>query len=221
MSEVTESDYRKPQRLCFPDDEVKYPWLVRLLDAYAIIDQGVSEAIEREQKQGRELACAKGCCSCCSSHQDIPVYPLELMGMSWYAIEKLRPPLREKLKQQLQDSDKLECCPFLIEAACSIHAMRPIACRQFNVLDKACAEGEDAYHTRRSDVITPIKRFADEAFDVMLPFYGIKHKAERRKAIKQGTLHALVKVMRECNWQNLPEKMTTFEKNNLVKFKGN
>lgn len=131
--------------------------------------------------------------------------------MSWYAIEKLQPPLRDKLKQQLQQADELSCCPFLIEGACSIHAMRPIACRQFNVLDKACTEGEDAYHTRRADVITPIKRFTDEAFDVMLPFYGIKHKTERRKAIKQGTLHALAKVMRECHWETLPEKMTTFE----------
>lgn len=211
MNEVNESGYHKPHRLSFPEDEAKFPWLSRLLDAYGIIDQGVSEAIEREQKQGRELACAKGCCSCCSTHQDIPVYPLELMGMSWYVIEKLPSPTREKLKQQLQVADQLECCPFLLDGVCSIHPLRPIACRQFNVLDRPCAEGEDAYHTRRSDVMTPIRRFADEAFDVMLPFYGIRHKAERRKAIKQGTLHTLAKVMRDCHWQNLPEKMTAFE----------
>ena len=38
MSEVTESDYRKPQSLMFPDDETKSLWLTRLLDAYVIID---------------------------------------------------------------------------------------------------------------------------------------------------------------------------------------
>jgi len=211
MSQSSESDYRKPQRLHFADDEARFPWLSVLLDAYVVVDKGVSAAITREQKQGRELACAKGCSSCCSTHQDIPVYPLELMGMSWFLIEKLQGPLREALKQQLQQVDTLNSCPFLIDGACSIHPVRPIACRQFNVLDKACAEGEDAFHTRKGDVMMPIQRFTDEAFDVMLPFYGIKRKAERRKAIKKGALHSLAKVMRDCNWQSLPDKMTAFD----------
>ena len=215
MSQTQDCDYTKPQRLSFPADETQFPWLSILLDAYTIIDQGISTAITREQKQGRELACAKGCCSCCSTHQDIPVYPLELMGMSWYVIEKLRSPLREQLKQQLQSIDKIDTCPFLLNGSCSIHPMRPIACRQFNVLNKACADGEDAFHTRKQDVMMPIEKFTHEAFNIMLPFYGIKNKGERRKAIKQGTLHALAKVMRECNWQTLPEKMDAFDlKNN-------
>ena len=214
MSQITECDYTKPARLSFSADENLYPWLVKLLDAYAIIDKGVSFAINREQKKGRELACAKGCSSCCTTHQEIPVYPLELMGMSWYVIEKLKPPLREQLKQQLQNIDSLNSCPFLLDGACSIHPMRPIACRQFNVLDKACSEGEDAFHTRQSDVMIPVKHFTDDAFDTMLPFYGIKRKGDRRKAIKQGALHALAKVMRECNWQTLVDKMSAFDANN-------
>ncbi len=208
---TADSDYQQPQRVQYAQDEQRFPWLVRLLDAYHIIDQGVSAAIKREQLDGRQLACAKGCSSCCASHQDIPVYPLELMGMSWYVIEKLQSPLREQLHQQLQQLDTLDCCPFLLDGACSIHPLRPIACRQFNVLDKPCAEGEDAYHSRKQDVMMPIKRFADEAFDVMLPFYGVKKKSERRKAIKEGRLHAAAKVMRQCNWQALPEKMDAFE----------
>ena len=211
MSQTPESDYRQPQRLNFADDEARFPWLGILLNAYAIIDKGVSAAIDSEQKQGRELACAKGCSSCCTTHQDIPVYPLELMGMSWYVIEKLQSPLREQLKQQLQNIDKVDTCPFLLDGACSIHPMRPIACRQFNVLNRACAAGEDAFHTRKTDVMKPIKRFTDDAFDTMLPFYGIKRKGERKKAIKQGKLHALAKVMRDCNWQTMPEKMTAFD----------
>ena len=214
MSQTQDYDYTKPQRLSFPADETQFPWLSTLLDAYTIIDQGISTAITREQKQGRELACAKGCSSCCSSHQDIPVYPLELMGMSWYVIEKLRSPLREQLKQQLQSIDKIDTCPFLLNGSCSIHPMRPIACRQFNVLNKACAEGEDAFHTRKQDVMMPIEKFTHEAFDIMLPFYGVKNKGERRKAIKQGRLHSLAKVMRECNWQTLPEKMDAFDLKN-------
>ena len=57
----------------------------------------------------------------------------------------------------------------------------------------------------------PIKRFTDDAFDVMLPFYGIKKKAERRKAIKQGAIHNVARAMRDCNWQSLPEKMSAFD----------
>lgn len=97
MSEITKCNYRKPKRLTFTDDEKRFKWLTTLLDAYSIIDEGVSAAISREHKRGRELACAKGCSSCCTTHQDIPVYPLELMGMSWYIIEKLQAPLRDSL----------------------------------------------------------------------------------------------------------------------------
>jgi len=210
MSEATECDYTKPKRLNYVDAEKQFPWLSTLLDAYSTIDTGVSVAIEREQKQGRTLACAKGCSSCCASHQDIPVYPLELMGMSWYVIEKLQSPLREQLKAQLLNIENINTCPFLLDGACSIHPLRPAACRQFNVLDKPCAVGEDAYHSRKQDVMMPVQHYIDNAFDTMLPFYGIKKKAERRKAIKQGKLHALAKVMRECHWQSLPEKMDRF-----------
>lgn len=212
MSEITESDYRKPKRLTFTDDEKRFAWLTTLLDAYSIIDEGVSAAISREHKQGRELACAKGCSSCCTTHQDIPVYPLELMGMSWYVIEKLQSPLREQLNNQLNNIENINTCPFLLDGACSIHPMRPAACRQFNVLDTPCAAGEDAYHTRKQDVMIPIQHYIDNAFDTMLPFYGIKKKGERKKAIKQGALHSVAKAMRDCNWQTLPEKMDKFNK---------
>lgn len=58
-----------------------------LLDAYATTDAGVAEGIRREQVGGRALACGKGCSSCCRTHTTIPAYPLELIGMSWYATE--------------------------------------------------------------------------------------------------------------------------------------
>jgi len=212
MSNTIECDYRKPERLSFTDDESRLPWLSILLNAYSTIDKGVSAAIEREKKQGREIACTKGCSSCCTTHQDIPVYPLELMGMSWYVIEKLESPLREQLKLQLEKINEIESCPFLLSGACSIHPMRPAACRQFNVLDTPCAAGEDAFHTRKQDVMMPIQHYIDSAFDTMLPFYGIKKKGERKKAIKQGALHSVAKAMRDCNWQTLPEKMDRFNK---------
>lgn len=203
--------YPLPKRIEFKQSEQRLPWLVLLLDAYLITDQGVSEGIKREQKQGKKLACAKGCASCCHSHQTIPVYPLELMGMSWYVVEILQGDLRAKLKQQLTALDQIDHCPFLIDNACSIHPLRPLACRNFNVFVKQCAVGEDAYYTRRQDVLTPIRKYVDQAFDIMLPFYGVKNKAERRKMIKTGAIHQMARVMRELNWQIIAAKMDEFE----------
>jgi hypothetical protein len=83
-----------------------------------------------------------------------------------------------------------------------------MACRQFNVFGRACAEGEDAFHTRRGDVMTPIRRFADDAFDRLLPHYGIKKKAERRTAIRDGRIHALARDMLTIDWSRLGQRMT-------------
>ena len=204
--------YPPPERVSFAEYEQRLPWLTLLMDAYLITDQGISEAVKREEKQGKKLACARGCATCCKSHETIPVYPLELMGMSWYATEVLEGELRERLKTQLKNLDNIQSCPFLIDNACSIHPVRPMACRSFNVFNKQCAEGEDAYYTRRQDVLTPIKKYTDDAFNVMLPFYGVKNKAERRKIIKTGGMHQMAKVMRELKWSSLADKMGAFKK---------
>lgn len=195
------------KRLSFPTDEPVHPWLSKLLEAYHIIDSGVSEGIRREVLQNRKLACGKGCAACCRSHKDIPVYPLELVGISWYVTEKITGPLRDRLRKQLLGYKEQAGCPFLVDDVCSIHAMRPMACRQFNVFDTVCSEGEDAWYTRRGDVLTPLKEYTDQAFDVMLPFYGIEKKSERRKAIREGKIHGIARVLRECNWTSLAEKM--------------
>ncbi len=209
-----EKAYPLPQRVNFAEHEQRLPWLTILMDAYLITDQGISEAINREEKQGKKLACARGCATCCKSHESIPVYPLELMGMSWYATEVLGGELRDKLKEQLRNLELIQSCPFLLDNACSIHAVRPMACRSFNVFNRQCITGEDAYYTRREDVLTPIKKHTDEAFNIMLPFYGVKNKAERRKMIKTGGMHQMAKVMRDLNWSALADKMAAFEKTN-------
>ena len=133
--------------------------------------------------------------ACCRSHKTIPVYPLELVGLSWYVTEKVAAPVREKLRDQLRHHAEGESCPFLVDNVCSVHPLRPFACRQFNVFGEVCAEGEDAYYTRRSDVMTPIKRYTDDAFYTVLPFYGITQKAQRRKAATTGHLHQLAQVL--------------------------
>ena len=207
------SGYLKPTRLSFPDDEKAYDWLALLLDAYYIVDKGIAEAIKKETKRHRKLACSKGCSSCCKTHQTIPVYPLELVGISWYATEKLSGKDREELKNQLRWHKKDDPCPFLLNGVCIIHPMRPIACRQFNVLDEPCADNEDPYYTRLKDVLPPVKQYVDRAFFIMLPFYGVNDESERQQLIQSGSVHKLVKLIQTCNWKTLADRMDEFDKN--------
>ncbi|WP_303901543.1 YkgJ family cysteine cluster protein [Thiohalomonas denitrificans] len=200
-----------PVRLHFPQAESRQDWLAPLLDAYHATDRGVDEAIRREQRQGRTLACGKGCGSCCETHTTIPVYPLELVGLYWYATEQMEREIRERLRVSLRAFETEASCPFLLDGQCAVHPMRPMACRQFNVFGQSCAKGEDAYHTRRGDVLTPIRRYQDEAFFHLLPFHGVKSKAERRRAIKKGTVHALAKVLQELDWGRLADRMDAFD----------
>jgi Fe-S-cluster containining protein len=202
----------KVKRLSFPEDEKKHSWLGLLLEGYYIVDKGISRAIDSEQKKGRKPACFKGCSHCCSTHKDIPIYPLEMAGVSWYAAEKLKGPGRETLKNQLAIFRKNDTCPFLVEGACAVHPMRPMACRQFNVFGSPCGEGEDPYYSRREDVMEPVKKHVDQAFFVMLPFYGVDRGPERIKIIETGDFHRLVKELHACNWKELAERMERLDR---------
>lgn len=195
----------------FPSDEAGKPWLRLLLEGYRIIDRGVSKAIAEERKKGRALACSRGCSSCCYS-KDIPIYPLELSGIIWYSNEKISGELRDMLKKQLSESTKGLPCPFLVKGVCMIHSMRPMACRQFNVFGMPCESGEDPFHTRREDVMDPVKRYVDQAFYLMLPFYGIEKEDERIRMVETGEFHKMVKELHACNWKELAEKMDRRDK---------
>lgn len=208
---ASEEDCQTPERLHFPSSELSFQWLAMLLDAYHIADRGVAEAISRMTKQGKHLACAKGCSSCCVTHHSIPAYPIELVGITWYATEKIKEPVREKLEARLRSHRENDPCPFLVDKACSIHPMRPMACRHFNVFGKRCEEGEDAYYTRRGDVLKPIKKYKNEALEATLPFYKVKESATRKKMIKGGAIHSLAKAIQSCNWNSLADKMKNWD----------
>jgi len=196
------------KRFHFPADEARFVWLPMLLDAYEIIDRGIDIAIKREKrKTQRRMACSEGCGACCKTHADIPVYPLELAGIYWFAIEKVGGEARNILMGQLAGHEGKPPCPFLINNACSIYPIRPVACRQFIVFSKPCAEGEDAFHTRREDVLTPLQDFTDQAFFTMLPFYGITKEADRIQAVKNKVLNTRVRNLQECDWKALAKKM--------------
>jgi hypothetical protein len=194
-------------RLRFPEHEARYPWLPLLLEGLAVFDKGAAIAVQRaKRKWNRPVACREGC-----ANTDIPVYPLELAGIYWYAIEMLRGPLRDTLKAQLAGHEGKPPCPFLIDNNCSIYPLRPGVCRLFVVFGRPCGPGEDAYHTRREDVLTPLEEFTNQAFFIMLPFYGITKDEDRIMAIKNRVLHARVQNLQSCDWKNLAQKMAEFD----------
>jgi hypothetical protein len=137
--------YMKVKRTSFPRDEAVLPWLSSLLDVYFVIDRGVAGAVESEERRGRVPACDRGCSVCCRTNRDIPVYPLELMGLSWFAAEETEGDQRETLIKQLDNHSAGNPCPFLITGECAIYPLRPMACRQFTLFGLPCAEGEDPY----------------------------------------------------------------------------
>ncbi len=189
-------------RIRFSEDENKLPWLPLLLDSYAIADTGIGVAIRNEEKRRKiRLACGKGCGNCCAHQKDLPLYPHELVGIYWYVSEKSAPPARDALKSRLALHTANSPCPFLIDGACSIHPLRPIGCRQFNVFNAPCAPGEDPYYTRRDDVLVPIAEYTDRAFAAVLPFYNMKPEGDIAKAIK--LIRSQIMNLQTFDWKKL------------------
>jgi len=204
---MTINTYPEPQRLQFPDDEAELEWLGHLLDAYHRADIGVTQSIQAEEDKGRKLACAKGCSNCCKSHTTIPIFPLELLGLYWYAAKIMDSDLLVKIKPQLVSHTAGNPCPFLLDGACSIHPMRPLACRHFNVFGKTCVEGEDAFYSRREDVLTPIKSHQDFAYEAMLPFHGFTTTVQKEAAMKASYIQKQARVLQEIDWAHLAARI--------------
>jgi uncharacterized protein len=189
------------RRLHFPEDEARLPWLPLLLDAYAIADTGVAVAIrDQEKKFKRKLACKQGCDVCCRQ-TDIPLYPHELVGLYWFASEKLAPEIREAVKQQLAAHAAGSPCPFLVEGACSVHPARPVACRKFNVFTAPCAPREDPYYSRRHDVLIPIAEYTDRAFAAVLALYNLKPEDDPSRSVK--TIRSQIMNLQSYDWKKL------------------
>jgi len=194
------------RRLQFPAEERRLPWLSLLLEAYAIADTGVAVAIRNvEKKLKKKLACGKGCGNCCIHQKDLPLYPHEIVGIYWFASEKITGPARNVLRNRLAIAAAASGCPFLIENACVVHPIRPIGCRQFNVFSAPCAIGEDPYYTRRDDVLQPDPAYLDRAFSEVLPFYNFKKDGDVPGAIR--TIRSQIMNLLSFDWSKLAALM--------------
>lgn len=193
------------------EDEARLPWLSILLGMQQTINAGVAAGIAAGEAAGRRLACARGCATCCRTHADIPVYPLELMGLYWFAVEKLAGGLRERVRTQLHNHKQLDSCPFLVDEACAVHPVRPMACRVFNVFDTVCAAGEDAFHTRPADVLPPPEAAKRDALMAMLEYHQVQGDEDRATVVDSGAVHQLAKSLRTLPWENLALRMQAFD----------
>lgn len=215
---TSKNSYPDPKRLSFPEAESAFDWLPMILDAYYAADQGVHEGVSSELKKhkGWKLACAKGCSSCCKTHVTIPVYPLELFALYWYLSDIIQPVMKERIIIQLSDFEPGNGCPFLVEGACGIHPMRPMACRFFNVFNTVCRDGEDPFYTRRNDVLTPDEKAKDKSLALMLPYHGIVQRSEKKEAIRMGYLNRKVKNLQEIRWPNIAERLKAGDRSPLL-----
>lgn len=196
-------------RVRFPEDEQKLPWLPMLLDAYAIVDTGAAIAVrDHEKKLKVKLACAMGCDVCCRQ-KDIPLYPHEVVGLYWYASEKMAASARHILKGQLADHAPGSPCPFLIDHVCLVHPVRPVSCRWFNVFTTQCVPGEDPYYTRRGDVLEPIQDYTDRAFAAVFPFYNMKREGDSADAVK--LIRSQIMNLQTYDWKKLIVLMGKFD----------
>jgi Fe-S-cluster containining protein len=194
----------------FRQDEARYVWLPILLDAYEISDRLMAKSLASLSEQGTRIACQKGCYACCLNPA-VPILSLELMGISWYAGEKLKGTVRQAVKHRLYTHNERTECPFLISDYCSIYPMRPLICRQFYIKSKACAIGEDVLHTRPNDIVGLTMQIAKEVSMRILDFYGIKGKKRKEIAFEEGFMATNSKLMHLCDWTMIGKAMDLFD----------
>lgn len=193
----------------FPADEAKHPWLPVLLRMHTLVDAGIAIAVRNEERRrGVRKACRSGCDVCCRTQSDIPVFQIELAGISWYNAEKLegktRAAVRAGLERHVPGARE---CPFLVERACAVHPVRPIACRLFTVFGRPCAEGEDPFHERRADMLTPPPGLLARVYREMLPFHGVTEPKDQETWLERGLVTSLAINFPTCTWQKLARLM--------------
>lgn len=192
----------RKMRVRYAQDEDRQSWLMALLDAYALIDGGVAAVTEDRVRAGQgSTACREGCHFCCI--QPIPVTPLEVEGVFWFLQRKASADIRRAMAARLGAYRPGPECPMLLDGRCAVHPLRPVICRDFNIFSEPCRKGEDPSRTRPGDLLTPMPRVVAEAYGLMLPYYGIVGREERREAVR-GRYHlARTRLMQNVDWSPL------------------
>lgn len=161
--------------------ERSLPGASLILEGYALVDASVEAAVAAADRAGRRLACDTGCDTCC--RQPIPVTPLEFLLLRTQVRFRVAPASRERLEVQLrtwlreEPSPLRRPCPFLLEGACTVYAVRPLACRRYLVLDRPCTPSEVCTQSRPEDMLIPARGALHAALALTFPWYAGRWQA--------------------------------------------
>jgi len=200
---------KKPTRLRFEEHEKRYEWLSMLLEVYYQNDLGTYQEMQGLLANATvKIVCQKGCSICCIN-QAVPITEIELVGISWYVPEGIGDlNVKEKLRSQMRGYKNNRACPFLLNGECAIYPLRPIACREFHVLRKQCASGEDVVLSRPGDIWSPSREVSRKTAAQLLPFYGFKKPKEIEIAFESGFIHENTRDMHSIDWADMANLMT-------------
>lgn len=195
-----EQELKKP-RVKY-DSEEKYKWLVDLLDSYHLIDIGVKIELESQEKlTKRKVVCQKGCSACCSN-PNVLINEIELRGLTWYMSEIVEEEVYNRLSLQLINHEQTTACCFLLDGACSIYPVRPIACRIFYVYDTPCENLEDVAITRPKDIAHAHKKeIAWMVSKKLMPHLGIIERKEQMRLFGEGYMFNNTRSLHEFDWK--------------------
>ncbi|KHK00589.1 YkgJ family cysteine cluster protein [Desulfovibrio sp. TomC] len=178
----------------------RLPWLGALLEAYAILDAGIARAVAADS---RNPACHSGCHACCL--QPIPVSSLEVQGLRWFALTQLsgRPARLVGAALLLSPTGTGERCPFLVDGACSVYALRPMACREFVVFGRPCQSEEHVEALRPEDLLPLPEAAQSRAFAALLPHYGVVGPEAVATALRDRLILHDTRILRGHDWSSL------------------
>lgn len=176
----------RPTPLCARVPERASPVSALLPAVRALTDSVVAEATREVTAAGLSISCRAGCGACCRQPVPIAeseAFALASLIRSWPAARRRRVEARfresvaaleaagvlARLRalDEIEDDDERQsigreyfalglACPFLEDESCSIHADRPIACREY-LVTSAAAECADPGPERIDLVPVPIR----------------------------------------------------------------
>ncbi len=98
-------------------------------DVLNILDRQVDTLT---QEAGEQMACRKGCASCCSNTFKITTIEANYL---WQGFQQASEAIQEQITEQAFITHRT-ACPVLIDGACSLYQHRPLLCRAYGVMLK-------------------------------------------------------------------------------------
>ena len=102
-----------------------------LLENYTALLERIDSHTQRVADDFKgQLACRKGCDSCC---RFLTLFPVEALALG-RAFERLSPADRARIEENIGEQEQNDpaeerACPLLIDRACMLYGARPVICR--------------------------------------------------------------------------------------------